>query len=232
MPSSTDFLQTFADRRQCFSDLLELSRRQLGLVESDDYAQLLGLLGGKQRIIGRLEALGRARPQLWDEWRAARAELAPSEASRSVATTLPNGTTVSALLWTKPAAEKIVSGVIGPKGGTISIPAGVALVVPPGAVSKPTTFTITRLPGTIVAYDFEPHGTFNRPVEIHQPTLGTNLFKWTPSKISGAYFTSLNQHTGTATVTELEPTLVSADKAWIVFTTKHFSGYIFAGGEE
>jgi hypothetical protein len=79
MPAAPDFLQTFADRRQCFAELLELSRCQLGLVEADDYAQLLGLLGGKQRIIGRLEAIARIRPRLWDDWKLERDRLAPPE---------------------------------------------------------------------------------------------------------------------------------------------------------
>jgi hypothetical protein len=78
MSATSDFLTIFADRKQCFADLLDLSRRQLGLVETDDYAQLLGLLGGKQQIIGRLEALGRIRPALWDDWRAERERIAPS----------------------------------------------------------------------------------------------------------------------------------------------------------
>ncbi len=77
MSSTSDFLTIFADRKQCFADLLDLSQRQLGLVEADDYTQLLGLLGGKQQIIGRLEALGRIRPALWDDWRAERERLAP-----------------------------------------------------------------------------------------------------------------------------------------------------------
>jgi hypothetical protein len=78
MSLASDFLTIFADRKQCFADLLDLSQRQLGLVEADDYTQLLGLLGGKQQIIGRLEALGRIRPALWDDWRAERERLAPS----------------------------------------------------------------------------------------------------------------------------------------------------------
>jgi hypothetical protein len=77
MPAATDFLTLFADRRQCFAELLELSRRQLELVEADDYTQLLGLLGGKQQILGRLEALGRGRPALWDDWRSGREHLPP-----------------------------------------------------------------------------------------------------------------------------------------------------------
>lgn len=77
MPSPRDFLETFGDRRRCFAELLELSQRQLALVEQDDYPQLLGLLGGKQKIIARLELIGRSRPRLWEEWRAERDCLAP-----------------------------------------------------------------------------------------------------------------------------------------------------------
>src|SRR5262245_12003199 len=77
MSSFADFLETFADRRRCFADLLELSQRQLALVECDDYSQLLGLLGGKHQLIGRLEAIGRRRPHLWDEWRRERDHMPP-----------------------------------------------------------------------------------------------------------------------------------------------------------
>lgn len=77
MPPATEFLKTFAERRRCVADLLELSQRQLRLVESDDYSQLLGLLGGKQQIIGHLEAIGTGRPRLWEEWRLERDSLAP-----------------------------------------------------------------------------------------------------------------------------------------------------------
>jgi len=79
MPSETEFLRTFADRRQCIAELLELSQRQLGLVESDDYSRLLGILGGKQQIISRLEDIGKGRPRLWEEWREQRDRLAPRD---------------------------------------------------------------------------------------------------------------------------------------------------------
>ena len=75
MPPATDFLRTFADRQQHIAELLELSQRQLDLVESDDYSRLLGLLGGKQQIISRLEDIGKGRPRLWEEWRAERDRL-------------------------------------------------------------------------------------------------------------------------------------------------------------
>jgi hypothetical protein len=76
MPLHSDYFRTFQDRRQCFADLLELSRRQLQLVETDDYPQLLGLLGGKQQILGRLEAISIREPRLWDEWRRERDRVA------------------------------------------------------------------------------------------------------------------------------------------------------------
>ncbi|MBI3864709.1 MAG: hypothetical protein HY290_22760 [Planctomycetia bacterium] len=75
MPAAPDFIKTFHDRRQCFAELLALSERQLGLVESDDYTQLLGVLGGKQQIIGRLEAIAGDAPRLWDDWRRERDRL-------------------------------------------------------------------------------------------------------------------------------------------------------------
>ena len=78
MPPNPDFLRTFAARRQCCAELLELSQKQIGLVEADDYTELLRLLGGKQRIIHRLEALGSGQPRLWEEWREARDGLAPT----------------------------------------------------------------------------------------------------------------------------------------------------------
>lgn len=67
-----EFLQIFNDRRRCFAELLELSRAQQQLAESEDYDRLLALLAGKQRVIGRIEEIGRARPELSREWRASR----------------------------------------------------------------------------------------------------------------------------------------------------------------
>lgn len=70
-----EFLQVFHERRGCFAELLRLSREQSELVESEDYDRLLSLLAGKQRVIGRLEEIGRARPELWRLWRASRDSL-------------------------------------------------------------------------------------------------------------------------------------------------------------
>ncbi len=97
MPAALDFIPTFKDRRQCFADLLQISRSQLGLVETDDYTQLLRLLGGKQQIIGRLEAISGREPQLWDEWRRDRERLAP-QARRDCEQTLAETETLLAAL--------------------------------------------------------------------------------------------------------------------------------------
>jgi hypothetical protein len=67
---------------------------------------------------------------------------------------------------------------IGPEGGTISI-LDFEVVVPPGAVDKPTRFSI-RLPiddpfkGDYVVAEFSPHNLkFNVPVTLRLPYKGT-----------------------------------------------------------
>ena len=72
---------------------------------------------------------------------------------------------------------RFVKKVIGPEGGSISL-AGFEAIVPAGAVSKLTNFTI-RLPvdpseSTYVWASFGPHGTvFNVPVTLRVPYSGT-----------------------------------------------------------
>lgn len=70
-----DFLQTFTDRRHCFAELRALSLEQLSLIDTDDYSRLLSILGSKQRIIGRLEEIGRTHPLLWQDWKLRRDRL-------------------------------------------------------------------------------------------------------------------------------------------------------------
>ena len=155
--------------------------------------------------------------------------------STTTTSTTTAATAVNGLLWTKAVTQTTVSAVIGSAGGSLSIPNGIKLTVPKGAVSSNVTFSITRLPGNVVAYDFQPHGTkFAVPLQLAQPTLGTNLFQLDPAKsIDGGYVADLNtidQTAGTAVVNEFRPTLVAADKAWVNFTVDHFSGYIVSWG--
>ena len=144
------------------------------------------------------------------------------------------GTVVHGLLWTSPVGEQSASRVIGPAGGSLSMQDGIKVVVPRGAVSRDVRFSVTRLPGIIVAYDFQPHGIkFAVPVQIEQPTAGTGLLGLLRSNpettVRGAYFAKqslLDQLLGTAVVTEFRPASISADRKWIRFTADHFSGYM------
>ena len=74
------------------------------------------------------------------------------------------------------AAPITVSKVIGADGGTLSIPeAGVTVTVPRGALAQTTTITMTARAGSLVAYDFAPHGiTFAKPLVFSQQLRGTN----------------------------------------------------------
>lgn len=160
----------------------------------------------------------------------------PTTINRTV-TADGSDTPVTGLLWTRAATQASVTATIGPNGGSLSITNGIKMVVPKGALSSNVTITITRVAGNVVAYNFAPHGTvFAVPVEISQPTQGTNLSKLPGgANVEGAYFTDLsllNENAGTADVAEFEPTFVSADKAWIDFTVNHFSGYMVSTGRQ
>jgi hypothetical protein len=143
-------------------------------------------------------------------------------------------TPVTGMLWSTPATAVTVRGVIGAEGGSIAIPNGARLIVPRGAVTGPVTFSITRVPGRIVAYEFQPHGIrFAVPVQIEQPLAGINLLGISLSKIEGAYFAdvaALDQTTGTAKVSEFRPTVVLWDR--VRFTVDHFSGYMVSTGRQ
>jgi hypothetical protein len=141
-------------------------------------------------------------------------------------------TEVTTLTWTKPVAARTASAVIGRAGGVLRIPSGARLVVPAGAVSANVTFRVTEVAGSMVAYDFEPHGiTFAVPLTLEQPINGTNFDRFTNPVVRGAYFKDVRQldHArGKAKVDEFRPTVLSIDKKWIRFSIDHFSGYIVA----
>lgn len=79
MHSSPDFRSLFRDRRDLCRALLELSRRQERLIERDEYGELLAVLSGKQRLLGRLDEMKRRHPDLIPRWRAGRDRLLPAE---------------------------------------------------------------------------------------------------------------------------------------------------------
>jgi hypothetical protein len=121
---------------------------------------------------------------------AAPAAAAPS--AYTTGTTAGTAVAVRTLLWNSAAVQATSSAVIGAAGGTLALPGGGTLVVPKGAVLSSTTFSATRLPGRIVAYDFQPHGrTFAAPLTVRIPAAGTNLAAVAgTATFRGAYFPS------------------------------------------
>lgn len=159
---------------------------------------------------------------------------APAQPSQSLLGGLLGGTstttqTINPLKRNTPLAKNItVSKNIGILGGTISIPAaGLTLVVPPLAVGRTLTFSVTALAGSNVAYEFAPHGTkFLLPLVMTQNLVGTNASLLSVG-LSLGYFPDSKNPTS---VSELLGVQVDLLKLVGVSTISHFSGYIYATG--
>jgi hypothetical protein len=151
--------------------------------------------------------------------------------------TLPVPDLAAPLQREKPVKGETVSKVIGPKGGNLSVPGGLQLIVPPGAVDSDVMFTATTIAGTAVAYDFGPHGiTFKQPVIFRQSLGGTNWHhvpKGLRPLIQVGYYTKL--------VTDAEGDLLTFVEEWQQTTLDivngkleaelwHFSGYMVSSG--
>lgn len=164
--------------------------------------------------------------------------VAPSLARGAEPTTpAPATTRVRGVLWSKPARLEISARLIGPEGGNLSLSGGVKLVVPRGAVSFPTAFVVTRLPGRLVAYDFQPHGIrFNVPVQFEHSTSGIDMKSVDgASQVEAAHFldlTALDQLLGTAEATEFAPTIIATDKSKVTMAFPHFSGWMVSTGRK
>lgn len=122
------------------------------------------------------------------------------------------------------------TALIGRAGGIIRIPeAGFSITFPPNSVRLPTPITVVALPGTSVAYLFQPHGlVFSNPPVITQDLRGTEAFD-DPSllaELEGAYFPDASMLDGlTAIVRETRPTTVDRTGWRMRFDVQHFSGY-------
>jgi hypothetical protein len=186
-------------------------------------------------ILGALAALTAA---CADQATAPGAALAPDvHVSRDVGTT---GTPVAVqgLLRTAPLAQNVVVvKTLSSGGGGIAVPGtDFQLQVPNGAIpGKSMTFTITAYAGSVVAYDFQPHGVkFLKPLKAVQQLGHTNWKSFNlPAgfyqSAAGAYFadtTQVDWTTGLATVDEFMPTDVSVGGATMTWDVPHFSGYI------
>lgn len=139
------------------------------------------------------------------------------------------------LRWETPlATASAASATIGPAGGRLALPAtGLVLTVPAGAVAAPTRFAVTALPGTLVAYDFQPHGVaFAKPVILEQSLRGTARVERTAS-VEGGSFTDasqLDQVAGTAQVAEYRPSERARGGDAVRIAVPHFSGWVFTTG--
>jgi hypothetical protein len=132
------------------------------------------------------------------------------------------------------------SALIGRNGGTIEIPSqGVRVDFAPFALSTPTTITVTAVHGSLVAYEFQPHGiNFMVPVRIEQDVAYTKAAAQ-PSLLTGlhgAYYDlSLAQSTvdavlGKVLIRENQLSYVEATKRKIRIYVGHFSGYLLSSG--
>jgi hypothetical protein len=149
--------------------------------------------------------------------------------SASLLGTLTSLLTMNGLQRTTPLAAPItVSKSIGAEGGTLTIPqAGVTVVVPKGALAQATTITMTARAGSLVAYDFAPHGiTFAKPLAFSQQLKGTNASLLTAPFLQLGYYSDASLLTKTgALVSQLLGGTLNTLTWTFTAPIPHFSGY-------
>jgi len=153
----------------------------------------------------------------------------------------PNGIPVRAVQWSPTHVNQVrsVSATIGVNGGTLAIPGSdFTISFPYGALSQPTSITITSDASGYVSYDMQPHGlTFNKPVVVTQRLKNTAVYG-TPLALNSfcAYFaTDLLDLSGILEALEIETTTIFANpttglpdvETWQL---NHFSRYMLASG--
>lgn len=127
----------------------------------------------------------------------------------------------------------------GPNGGyTSNSTLGVAVSIPPGALDENVTITVTALKGSAVAYAFSPHMDFERNVLITQNLRGTDVSLLSNVLLKGGHFPKDRPQLqgGLAIVDEVVPAvlgnLFSLFTRTVTISVSHFSGWIFASGNE
>jgi hypothetical protein len=137
--------------------------------------------------------------------------------------------------------DQAVSAVIGPDGGTLSLPgADFSMTIPAGALTEPMTITVVARGGPHVVYDMFPHGLkFLRPVTAVQGLSTTAIYR-TPGAnfVRTAYlpdgkeqirrddFASPSELQGTKTYFYGDQPIAETQE-WIL---NHFSRYILISG--
>lgn len=70
-----DIVEHLRTRHEYCRALLDLSQRQRAFIVERDYSGLMAVIGRKQRVLGRLDALKRQCPTLVDDWKSERTSL-------------------------------------------------------------------------------------------------------------------------------------------------------------
>ena len=169
--------------------------------------------------------------------------LPPTMVVTSSFSLVPRGLMAEAIRWAPvhQNADQSVSAVVGPEGGTLSIPgADFSMTIPRGALIEPTEIRVVARAGTYVVYDMYPHGLqFRQPVTAAQG-LSSVAGYGTPSgnSVRTAYLPD-GKHVirgdGFASATELQAATtyfygsepVAETQEWIL---NHFSRYILVSG--
>ena len=158
--------------------------------------------------------------------------LAVRSASASIGTTrLAQATDVIGQSWKTPVTtSRTFSMNISPTtGSVIHIPTlGLSITIPANAVNVPTKISVTAIPGSTVAFDFQPAGiTFKQPLTITQDLRYT---QWKGLPFSVVYFNQSADVTADSHVktTEIIPTAIFGTTT--TFEIWHFSGYALAAG--
>jgi len=152
----------------------------------------------------------------------------------------PNGIDVYAVKWapTHVNAVRTVSATIGVNGGSVSIPGSdFTITFPYGALSAPTTISITSDASGYVSYDMQPHGlVFKKPVIVTQRLKNTSVYG-TPMALNafGAYFaTDPLDLSGLLKALEIETTTIFSGSSGLpeveTWSLNHFSRYMLASG--
>ena len=167
----------------------------------------------------------------------------PTLVVRTSFTMLSSGTQARAVNWGPghSGVEQSVSAIIGPDGGTLSLPGSdFAMSIPSGALEAPTTITVVAQAGQHVAYEMLPHGLrFLRPVTAVQGLQNTAIYGTDAGNaIRSAYLAEGNENIkadDSASPSELQAATtyfygsrpVAETQVWII---NHFSRYILISG--
>jgi hypothetical protein len=129
------------------------------------------------------------------------------------------------------------SAVIDWKGGVLELRgSGLRIVVPKGAVKRPTRFSVRTVPGSLAAYEFQPHGVaFAQPLQFEQDLSKTEWGRLDARTLSleGAYFadpSQVNPTEATAIVNEFLPIDLDVKNRMVRMSLWHFSGYMMSTG--